>query len=198
MKNSEMISILGVLSVMAVMLPRKLRLHSSSLDADTIGNYFNKGFNGVVFRLKNDDVLKIVTLENNMKENIKQSQFIDEYIKNTESGVWSKCEQLPEYHYYNKGYASQFLLDELEDEGIKDYIEYNDEIAAWVTANYNTTDKVLEPYVRDAKKSLKEWGTDYGINFSDLHEGNYGLDKNNNVVFFDYNLLRNDNLPKSM
>jgi hypothetical protein len=197
MKFIEIAGLIGVFSVVTATLMQKQRQHSSSLDAETIGDYFDRGLHGFIFKLSNGKVLKIVSMGiGDVKfgwrdANNKQSNFIDEYIQNTKSGVWEECKVLPKYYYYNEGYASQELLDELEDEGNTDWdIDYNDEVAAWVTDDYNTVDvkSLTETEVLRAKTVLHGWGVKYGVTFGDLHDDNYGIDENGGIVFFDFSV----------
>lgn len=177
---------------MAVYSLPKLPQRNSLLDAETIGDYFNKGLNGFVFKLSNGKVLKIVSLFPTWRfsPNVKQSNFIDEYIQNTKSGKWSECKVLPKYYYYNEGYANQQLLDELEDmdSSVAYYfdINYNDKIAMWVTDYYNTIDVPSSSEIQRAERVLNQWGAKNGMTFGDLHNENLGIDENGGIVFFDF------------
>jgi len=185
------IAFLGILSAFS---------HFSRKDAENIGVKLNSGYNATVFTLPDGDTLKIVRLDNN--DNLRQAIFISDYIQKTKSGEWRVCKVLPKYYYFNAGVGNTELQEQMEEENVvyEHIVKYNKPFAMWVTPTYKTErvsnlrrysgviKQELSTKIQNALDELRSWGKEYDVEFSDLHNENYGLDDEGNIIFYDFDV----------
>lgn len=176
------IAFLGILSAFS---------HFSRKDAENIGVKLKSGYNATVFTLPDGDTLKIVRLDN--KDNLRQAIFINNYIQKTKSGEWRVCKVLPKYYYFNAGVGNTELQEQMEEENVvyEHIVKYNKPFAMWVTPTYKTErvfNQTLSKKIQNALDELSDWGKEYDVEFSDLHNENYGLDDEGNIIFYDFDI----------
>jgi len=176
------IAFLGILSAFS---------HFSRKDAENIGVKLKSGYNATVFTLPDGDTLKIVRLDN--KDNLRQAIFINDYIQKTKSGEWRVCKVLPKYYYFNAGVGNTELQEQMEEENVvyEHIVKYNKPFAMWVTPTYKTErvfNQTLSKKIQNALDELSDWGKEYDVEFSDLHNENYGLDDEGNIIFYDFDI----------
>jgi len=176
------IAFLGILSAFS---------HFSRKDAENIGVKLKSGYNATVFTLPDGDTLKIVRLDN--KDNLRQAIFINDYIQKTKSGEWRLCKVLPKYYYFNAGVGNTELQEQMEEENVvyEHIVKYNKPFAMWVTPTYKTErvfNQTLSKKIQNALDELSDWGKEYDVEFSDLHNENYGLDDEGNIIFYDFDI----------
>lgn len=180
------IAFLGILSAFS---------HFSRKEAENIGEKLDSGLNATVFTLPDGDTLKIVRLDNT--SNMEQAIFINDYIQKTKSGEWKVCKALPTYYYFNAGFGNRELEEQMEEENVvyRHIVKYNQPFAMWVMPTYKTKgvfgrNQEMSKKIDDALEELRIWGNEYNVSFQDLHNENYGLDDEGNIVFYDFDVMR--------
>ncbi len=164
-------------------------------EAEIIGDYIGHGHAGSVFHLPSGDVLKVVSLENDMLRgdgivNREQSEFIEDlWIKKLE-GKDSFIPEFAEIKHYHRGFAGPKITELVNSESPsfkKRPIKVGEQIAYWVMEYIPTIGdgEMSKTRISEAKTNLRVWANNLGYELSDIHEGNYGERADGSFVAFD-------------
>jgi hypothetical protein len=164
-------------------------------EAEIIGNYIAHGIGGSVFRLPSGDVMKVVSLENDMigeggNLNRDQSAFIETVWLKQLANENAFIDDFAEIKHYHRGYAGPRLAQLVNSESPayqKRPLKVGERIAYWVMEYIPTIGKgeMTEARIRGAKNRIEKWGDSHGYTIHDLHEANFGMRKDGSFVAFD-------------
>ena len=167
--------------------------------AEVIGDYFNEGLGGSVFRMSSGDVLKVVSLERDAYEddpeltgrvNRNQQEFIEDiYIQELEGKDQFPAEFVDIKHY-NRGFAGPTLTKLVNEELPRDArhnLRVGEKIAYWVMEYVPTVGNgnMSDAKVSGGKRRLLAWAKKNGYTMIDLHKDNYGEREDGSFVAFD-------------
>lgn len=187
----------GVLTLFGVSTLISAQFNTRSLDAEVIGQALGQGTFGRTFTLPSGDVMKIVRLSGDdlhpalRKENRRQADFIEEYIKNTNARVWDEASSLVTFKHFVRGRVGAKLKSLVESEPItgKKYpLDRGDEVAMWVMEPLKGVGRGTEQKSEDLKDSLNDWADKNGVRgrFYDVVPDNWGYDGRNSAKVFDF------------
>ena len=180
-------------------VPNLSLLHRLKLEeekqAEIIGDYLAHGIGGSVFRLPSGDVMKIVSLENDMlgeggSLNRDQSDFIEHlWLENLE-GKKLFSPDFAEIKHYHRGYAGPRMTELVNGESPayeKRPLKVGEQVAYWVMEYIPTIGKgdMSEARIRQGKNRVMEWAKRHGYELADLHKSNYGERADGTFVAFD-------------
>ncbi len=164
-------------------------------EAEIIGNYIAHGIGGSVFRLPSGDVMKVVSLENDMigeggNLNRDQAAFIETVWLKQLANENAFIDDFAEIKHYHRGYAGPRLAQLVNSESPayqKRPLKVGERIAYWVMEYIPTIGKgeMTEARIRGAKNRIGKWGDSHGYTIHDLHEANFGMRKDGAFVAFD-------------
>lgn len=164
-------------------------------EAEIIGNYIAHGIGGSVFRLPSGDVMKVVSLENDMigeggNLNRDQAAFIETVWLKQLANENAFIDDFAEIKHYHRGYAGPRLAQLVNSESPayqKRPLKVGERIAYWVMEYIPTIGKgeMTEARIRGAKNRIGKWGDSHGYTIHDLHEANFGMRKDGSFVAFD-------------
>jgi len=163
--------------------------------AEVIGDYIAHGVGGSVFRLPSGDIMKIVSLENDMvgeggSINREQARFIEDlWVKQLE-GENSFISDFADIKHYHRGYAGPRMTQLVNTESpayAKRPLKIGEKVAYWVMEHIPTIGKgeMSEARIRGGQNRIKEWGKKHGYEISDLHTSNFGERADGTFVAFD-------------
>tara|TARA_Y100000034_G_scaffold18727_1_gene20798 strand:- start:1932 stop:2627 length:696 start_codon:yes stop_codon:yes gene_type:complete len=164
-------------------------------EADIIGDYVAHGHAGSVFRLPSGDVLKIVSLENDMlrgdgEPNRDQAEFIENLWLKKLDGENSFSPEFAEIKHYHRGYAGPKMTELVNGESPayeKRPLKVGEKIAYWVMEYIPTIGdmEMDEDYRQESMQKLRNWAKTHGYELDDLTQGNYGQRADGSFVAFD-------------
>jgi len=168
-------------------------------DAEVIGDYFNEGLGGSVFRMSSGDVLKVVSLERDAYDddpevtgrvNRNQQEFIEDIYLQELEGKDRFPNEFVEIKHYNRGFAGPALVELLDEElprKTKHSIRVGEKIAYWVMEYVPTIGQgnMSKARIEGGKRRLLAWAKKNGYGMIDLHNENYGERKDGSFVAFD-------------
>ena len=165
------------------------------LEAEIIGDYFAHGVGGSVFRLPSGDVLKVVSLENDMMGeggdlNRDQAEFIEDLWVKKLKGEPSFIPQFADIKHYHRGYAGPKMARLVNGESPayeKRPLRVGERIAYWVMEYVPTIGEgeMSEMEIKGGKNMIKSWGKRHGYTIHDLHPSNFGEREDGSFVVFD-------------
>ena len=161
-------------------------------EAEIIGDYLAHGIGGSVFRLPSGDVMKVVSLENDMTGeggslNRDQAAFIETLWLKQLANENVFIDDFAEIKHYHRGYAGPRMTELVNGESPaykKRPLKVGERIAYWVMEYIPTIGKgeMSEARIRGAKNRLQEWGEKHGYTIHDLHDSNFGVRKEDIIV----------------
>jgi len=164
-------------------------------EAEIIGDYLAHGIGGSVFRLPSGDVMKVVSLENDMTGeggnlNRDQASFIETLWLKQLANENVFIDDFAEIKHYHRGYAGPRMTQLVNGESPayrKRPLKVGERIAYWVMEYIPTIGKgeMSEARIRGAKNRIEEWGQKHGYTIHDLHDSNFGVRKDGSFVAFD-------------
>ena len=163
--------------------------------AEIIGDYFAHGVGGSVFRLPSGDVLKVVSLENDMTGeggdlNRDQATFIEDLWVKKLRGEPSFIPQFADIKHYHRGYAGPKMARLVNGESPaygKRPLRVGERIAYWVMEYVPTIGEgeMSEMEIKGGQNMIKSWGKRHGYTIHDLHPSNFGEREDGSFVVFD-------------
>jgi len=172
-----------------------LRVKNYTKRAEVIGDYVAHGHAGSVFRLPSGDVLKIVSLENDMlrgdgEPNRDQAEFIETLWLKKLDGENSFSPEFAEIKHYHRGYAGPKMTGLVNGESPaykKRPLKVGEKIAYWVMEYIPTIGdmEMDEDYRNESMQKLRNWAKTHGYELEDLTQGNYGQRADGSFVAFD-------------
>ncbi len=164
-------------------------------EAEIIGDYLAHGIGGSVFRLPSGDVMKVVSLENDMTGeggslNRDQASFLETLWLKQLANENVFIDDFAEIKHYHRGYAGPRMTELVNSESPayrKRPLKVGERIAYWVMEYIPTIGKgeMSEARIRGAKNRIEEWGQKHGYTIHDLHDSNFGVRKDGSFVAFD-------------
>ena len=168
-------------------------------DAEVIGDYFNEGLGGSVFRMSSGDVLKVVSLERDAYDddpevtgrvNRNQQEFIEDIYLQELEGKDRFPNEFVDIKHYNRGFAGPELVKLVNEElprKTKHSIRVGEKIAYWVMEYVPTIGQgnMSKARIEGGKRRLLAWAKKNGYGMIDLHNENYGERKDGSFVAFD-------------
>ncbi len=168
-------------------------------DAEVIGDYFNEGLGGSVFRMTSGDVLKVVSLERDAYDddpeitgrvNRNQQEFIEDIYLQELEGKDRFPNEFVDIKHYNRGFAGSALVKLVNGElprKTKHPLHVGEKIAYWVMEYVPTVGKgdMSKARIDGGKRRLLAWAKKNGYEMIDLHNENYGERKDGSFVAFD-------------
>ena len=163
--------------------------------AEIIGDYLAHGIGGSVFRLPSGDVMKVVSLENDMKGeggslNRDQASFIETLWLKQLANENAFSDDFADIKHYHRGYAGPKLTQLVNGESpaYKDRpLKVGERVAYWVMEYIPTIGRgdMSEARIRGAKDRLNTWAAKHGYKIEDLHASNFGEREDGTFVAFD-------------
>ena len=163
--------------------------------AEIIGDYLAHGIGGSVFRLPSGDVMKVVSLENDMKceggsLNRDQASFIETLWLKQLANENAFSDDFADIKHYHRGYAGPKLTELVNGESpaYKDRpLKVGERVAYWVMEYIPTIGRgdMSEARIRGAKDRLNTWAAKHGYKIEDLHASNFGERDDGTFVAFD-------------
>mgnify|MGYP001350832444 FL=1 len=163
--------------------------------AEIIGDYLAHGIGGSVFRLPSGDVMKVVSLENDMKGeggslNRDQASFIETLWLKQLANENAFSDDFADIKHYHRGYAGPKLTQLVNGESpaYKDRpLKVGERVAYWVMEYIPTIGRgdMSEARIRGAKDRLNTWAAKHGYKIEDLHASNFGERDDGTFVAFD-------------
>lgn len=163
--------------------------------AEIIGDYIAHGVGGSVFRLPSGDIMKIVSLENDMtgqggRVNRDQAYFIEDLWLKQLEGEHSFIPDFADIKHYHRGYAGPKMTQLVNTESpayAKRPLKIGEKVAYWVMEYIPVIGKgeMSDARIRGGKNRVKGWGEKHGYEISDLHSSNFGERADGSFVAFD-------------
>ena len=164
-------------------------------EAEIIGDYIAHGIGGSVFRLPSGDIMKIVSLENDMvgeggNINREQAHFTEDLWLKQLEGEHSFISDFADIKHYHRGYAGPRMTQLVNTESpayAKRPLKIGEKVAYWVMEYIPTIGKgdMSDARIRGGLNRVKEWGEKHGYEISDLHSSNFGERADGSFVAFD-------------
>jgi hypothetical protein len=201
-----LISLAGILGIWLISSDKMAFSHSSNLrghssnpewkfQAEIIGDYFAHGVGGSVFKLPSGDVLKVVSLENDMigeggDLNRDQSAFIEDLWIKKMKGQPSFIRQFADIKHYHRGFAGPKMARLVNTESPayeKRPLRVGEPIAYWVMEHIPTIGEgdMSDTEIKGGTNMVKSWGKRHGYTIHDLHPSNFGERADGSFVAFD-------------
>ena len=169
--------------------------NEEDFEAEIIGDYLAHGVGGSVFRLPSGDVMKVVSLENDMvgeggNINREQAHFIEDLWLKQLEGEKSFISDFADIKHYHRGYAGSRMTGLVNSESPayeKRPLKVGEQVAYWVMEYIPTIGKgdMSDARIRGGQNRVKEWGKKHGYEISDLHSSNFGERADGSFVAFD-------------
>ena len=164
-------------------------------EAEIIGDYLAHGIGGSVFRLPSGDVMKVVSLENDMKGeggslNRDQASFIETLWLKQLANENAFSDDFADIKHYHRGYAGPKLTELVNGESPayeQRPLKVGERVAYWVMEYIPTIGRgdMSEARIRGAKDRLNTWAAKHGYKIEDLHASNFGEREDGTFVAFD-------------
>ena len=163
--------------------------------AEIIGDYLAHGIGGSVFQLPSGDVMKVVSLENDMTGeggnlNREQASFIETLWLKKLAGERAFSPDFAEIKHYHRGYAGPRMTSLVNSESpayATRPLKVGERMAYWVMEYIPTIGRgeMSEARIRGGKERLQKWANKHGYSLEDLHKSNYGEREDGTFVAFD-------------
>lgn len=166
-----------------------------AFEAEIIGDYVAHGVGGSIFRLPSGEVMKVVSLENDLTGengviNQDQADFIEDMWLKQLEGKDSFIPEFAEIKHYNRVLAGPRMTALVNSESPayeKRPLRVGERIAYWVMEYIPTIGNgdMTDEKVILGQHRVKQWGKKNGYTMMDFHKDNYGERADGSFVAFD-------------